>query len=195
MLNADNKRYIQNNNYILTLRDKDIFINALIDTNIVWKDRITGKAVIFDKDLHIALIGNKVNEFFLLPGGGIEEGEEIIDGIKRECKEETGCDVSILGLIGSAEDFRARDSKHCISYGYFAEVVSMGNRNLTESEKDIGAYVKWVPINDAIQIFIEQEKQVKIGNVKFYNTCFNILRDSLFIRLAKDLISNPILAK
>lgn len=190
MLSSDNKKHIQKDNHILTLRDKDIFLDASVDPNILWKDRITGKAVIFDKDLQIALIGNKVNEFFLLPGGGIEEGEEIIDGIKRECKEETGCEVSILGLIGSTEDFRARDCKHCISYGYFAKVISISDRNLTESEKDIGAYVKWVSIDDAIQIFTEQEKQVKMGNVKFYNTCFNILRDLLFIRLAKDLISN-----
>lgn len=190
MPNHNYKEYIYKENSILTLRDTDIFSDTLIDPNIAWKDRITGKVVLFNKYLHIALIGNKVNDFFLLPGGGIEEGEQIIDGIKRECREETGCEINILGSIGITEDFRARDYKHCISHGYFAEVISIGEKDLTDSEKDIGSYVKWVPINEAVLLFIEQEKQVKLGNVKFYNTCFNILRDSLFIRLASNLINN-----
>ena len=173
---------------LMTLRDEDIFPNEPKPTGIVWEDRSTGKVVLFNDQNQIALIGNKVNDFFLLPGGGIEGSESIVGGVKRECREETGCEIEITQELGVTEDFRARDSKHCISFGYVAKVISQGTPTLTENEIDIGAYVKWLPISEAAELFARQEEKVKKGEVKFYNTCFNIFRDSLFIRLAQELI-------
>lgn len=154
----------------------------------IWKDRPTGKVVLFNDQNQIALIGNKVNNFLLLSGGGIEGDESILDGVKRECQEETGCEIEIIKELGVTEDFRSRDRKHCISFGYAAKVISYGTPALTESEIDIGAYVKWLSISEAYELFAIQEEKVKKGEVKFYNTCFNIFRDSLFIRLAQELI-------
>lgn len=171
---------------MMTLHDKDIFPNIPDLSDIIWKDRPTGKVVLFNEKNEIALIGNEVNDFFLLPGGGIEENESILDGVKRECQEETGCQIEILQELGVTEDFRLRDRKHCISYGYSAKVISHGTPTFTENEKDINAYVKWLPLPEAHVLFTAQKEAVKKGEVRFYNTCFNILRDSLFIRLAKD---------
>jgi 8-oxo-dGTP diphosphatase len=172
---------------LMTLRDKDLFPNTSEPSDIIWKDRPTGKVVLFNDQNLIALIGNKVNDFFLLPGGGIEGSETILDGVKRECQEETGCEIEIIQELGVTEDFRTRDRKHCISYGYTAKVISQGTPALTKSEIDIGAYVKWISISEAKELFMNQEERVKKGEVTFYNTCFNILRDSLFIRLAQEL--------
>ncbi|MDQ5955696.1 MAG: hypothetical protein QG621_700 [Patescibacteria group bacterium] len=172
----------------MTLRDADIFPDASDTADIIWKDRPTSKVVLFNEVGEIALLGNKVNSFFLLPGGGIEQGESVLDGTKRECREETGCEIEILNVLGITEDFRSRDSKHCISFGYSAKVVSHGSAALTENEADIGAYIKWLPLSEAVALFTLQEGNVKRGEVKFYNTCFNILRDSLFIRRAQELI-------
>lgn len=172
----------------MVLRDRDIFPNTTDDPSIIWKNRPTGKVVLFNEENQIAVIGNKVNEFFLLPGGGLEENESLIEGVKRECQEETGCEIEIQEALGVTEDFRARDSKHCISYGYTAKVISYGNTKLTESEIDIGAYVKWIPLTEAVALFANQEDSVKASKVKFYNTCFNIFRDSLFIRRAQDSV-------
>lgn len=172
---------------LFVLRDRDIFPDALDTSSIVWKDRPTGKAVIFNEDNNIALIGNKVNDFFLLPGGGIDEGESVIDGVRRECREETGCTVEIMDELGITEDFRSRDSKHCISLGYSAKVVAHGTANLTDGEADIGAYVRWLPLPEAITLLTQQEEKVRAGEVKFYNTCFNTIRDALFLKRANEL--------
>lgn len=185
MSNTDYKKDVE---ILMTLQDKDIFPDALETVDVAWKDRPTGKVVLFNDQNQIALIGNKVNDFFLLPGGGIENGESILEGVKRECQEETGCEIEIINELGATEDFRLRDSKHCISFGYTAKVVSYGIPNLTESEIDIGAYVKWLTVSEAIELFDLQEEKVKKVEVKFYNTCFNILRDSLFVHLAQELI-------
>lgn len=180
--------YAKNNEILMTLRDKDIFPNATDAIDVVWKDRPTGKVVLFNEENKIALIGSKVNDFFLLPGGGIEGDESIIEGIKRECREETGCAIELQDLLGVTEDFRQRDSKHCISFGYSAKAISYGAPLFTADEADIGAYVKWLSLPEAVELFRLQEEKVKAGEVKFYNTCFNIFRDSLFIRRADDLI-------
>jgi len=46
------------------------------------------------------LVRNKVSEdFWCLPGGGIEPGEEIIPALKRELIEETGIEPNIGNLL------------------------------------------------------------------------------------------------
>ncbi len=166
----------------MTLRDKDIFADALDETNAVWTDRYTGKVVLFNLEGKIALVGNNANNFFLLPGGGLEDDESILDGIRRECREETGCEIEIQDALGVTEDFRSRDGKHCISFCYSAKVISYGVQMLTEGETKIGMYVKWLTLPEVLELFTMQEEKVRAGEVKFYNTCFNIMRDALFVR-------------
>lgn len=178
----------ENNKKLMTLYDKDIFPNTPDTNNIEWKDRPTGKVVLFNGDGKLALIGNRINTFFLLPGGGIDEGESILDGINRECKEETGCTIKILHPLGVTEDFRLRDKKHFINYGYSARVISCGSKKNTPNELDIGAYIIWVSLAEAIELFKTQEKRVRDGETKFYNTCFNTIRDSFFVQQASNLM-------
>jgi len=171
----------------MTLRDKDIFPNVPETTDVIWKDRPTGKVILFNEKNEIALVSNKVTNLFLLPGGGIEEGEDVVEGTKRECREETGYEIEIIRELGVTEDYRVRDARHCISYGFAAKALSQGPVALTKEESDIGFFTKWLSLEDAVELFASQEQKVKRGEVEFYNTCFNIVRDSFFIRRAQQL--------
>ena len=173
------------NTALLTMRDADIFPNQQHDHVTEWKERPTGKVVLFSDADEIALVSNSVSGIFLLPGGGIADGEDIISGTKRECREETGYEIEILRELGVTEDFRARDSRHCITHGYEARVLSQCPMSLTESESDIDFFVQWFPFDAARTLFTEQEERVGRGEVPFYNTCFNIIRDSFFVRRSK----------
>ena len=156
-----------------------------------FEDRITGKAVIFDYDNNIALVGNRVNSFYLLPGGGIDAGESIEDGIIRECLEEVGCKVELKEAVGIIDDYRDRDKKHCINYCYSAKVIGKkGKLALTEEEEKNGLHVIWTPLDEAIKILEKEVGQLKHGEVTFYNTGFNILRDHLFLKEMKSLKEN-----
>lgn len=169
---------------LLTLHDEDIFTTLLPEPEDPWEKRLTGKVVLFNDDGEIALIGNKLNTLFLLPGGVVNEDESILEGVVRECKAETGCGMRVTKELGATEEFRRRDAGHYTSHGYAALVTSYGLPALVDKEFDIGAYARWFSIEEAIKIFTLQEEKVRRGDVKFYNTCFNIIRDSLFIQLA-----------
>jgi len=50
-------------------------------------------------------------------------------------------------------------------------------------------YVVWVSMDEAIKTLKKETEQLKRGEVKFYNTGFNILRDYLFLCKAHQIIS------
>jgi|GEM_PF-183544 len=171
-----------------TTRQKEIFPELEDDiTKIHFEDRLTGKAVVFDDDNNIALVGNKINTFYLLPGGGIDQDESIENGIVRECLEEIGCEVRLEKEIGVIDDYRNRDKKHCINYCYAARVVGeKGELSLTDDEKQNGLHVIWVSLEKAFKILEDELSQLKKGEVHFYNTAFNIARDYAFLKKMYD---------
>ncbi len=173
-----------------TFTQKDIFPEKKDDREeIKFEDRATGKAIVFDDDNNIALVGNKVNSFYLLPGGGIDPGESIESGIVRECLEEIGCNVELNVAIGTIDDYRNRDKKHCINYCYTAKIIGgKGELTLTEDEKKNGLHVIWAPLDEAIKILEKEVEQLRRGEVTFYNTGFNIVRDHLFLKELKRIL-------
>ncbi len=171
-------------NSLAIFKEKDVFPNRKMGKkDVIFNDRLTGKAIVFDNEDRVALIGNKVNSFYLLPGGGVNESESIEEGVKRECLEEIGCRIDSLKIVGIIEDFRNRDKTHCISHCYIAKLIGeKGELRLTEEEKNNGLHVIWVTLNKATAILDKEVEQLKNGKVTFYNTGFNILRDNLFLK-------------
>lgn len=173
-----------------TFTQQDIFPEKEDDKEkISFEDRITGKAIVFDYDSNLALVGNKINSFYLLPGGGVDSAESVETGIVRECLEEIGCHVELQKEVGMIDDYRNRDKKHCINYCYTAKLVGeKGELTLTEDEEKNGLHVIWVSLDEGIKILEKEVGQLKRGEVTFYNTGFNILRDHLFLKEAEELL-------
>lgn len=176
---------------ITTIYQKDVFPEMAEDSSIKYVDRNTGKAIIIDNEGKIGLVGNKQNDFLQLPGGGIDDGEDIGQGVIRECLEETGCNIILKFEVGTIDDYRPRDKKHCVNFCYVVTVVGeRGKVSYTDNESNIGMYTKWVDVKNALDIFRKQEKDLKEGKVTFYNTGFNILRDLKFL---EEAISNNLI--
>jgi len=60
--------------------------------------RVTVKAFITDENNNVLVVKEKQN-FWSLPGGGLDHGESPQDGIKREIKEEIGLENVTVGDI------------------------------------------------------------------------------------------------
>ncbi len=165
-----------------TFYQRDIF-PQMEDTPCDFEDRVTGKSIITNERGGVALVGTAVNYIYTLPGGGVDAGESIEEGICREAKEETGYDTEWVRKIGVIDDFRNRDKKHCISYCALLKATSeVQELNLTDDEKKNGLHVKWFGLEDAKKVLSEENEQVKKGEISFYNTAFNVVRDYEFLK-------------
>ena len=47
---------------------------------------------------------------FTLPGGAPNLGEALVEGLRRECQEEIGCDVVVHALVAVADYLKPRDT-------------------------------------------------------------------------------------
>ncbi len=112
----------------------------------------------------IAIQGNSIlllyterYEDYSLPGGGLDLGENKLDGMLRELQEETGAmNVRNIKPFGIYEEYRPwhkpdYDVQHMISYCYTCEIdITLGRSNLEHYEITNGMKAVWVDINEAI---------------------------------------------
>jgi 8-oxo-dGTP diphosphatase len=118
-----------------------------------YKLREAVRAIVFDAEQKIALLKVSRDSYFKLPGGGVEEGEDFVAALKRECLEEIGCEIKRTSLLGYTEEYWKEDTEKQISYCYVAELSGQkGYPNLTQSEKERGFETIWVTLEEAIQI-------------------------------------------
>ena len=71
------------------------------------------RIVILDKDNRILMVKqhHEDKDIWMVPGGGIEEGESSMAAAVREMKEETGLDVEIDRLIWHTEEVSDRGQR------------------------------------------------------------------------------------
>ena len=88
--------------------------------------------------------GNNVIKF---PGGGLEPGEGVIDGLKREWQEELDLDIEILEHFYTTDFFQqsAFDDSQVISIYY---LVSSGDPLAAITNSIDGERTYWMPLND-----------------------------------------------
>ena len=139
---------------IMTITDKDITGSDQLSNA---QPRIAVNAVLFDGEGNIALSYRGSNDYYTLPGGGVEAGEDFPTALKRELWEETGCDCVITGELGRIKENRSEYDFTQERYYYMARVVGeKGELHLTEEEIADHTSVAWYPIEDALHIIAEK---------------------------------------
>lgn len=118
--------------------------------NIHYIHRQAVRIITTNDEAEIILIHAKKGDYYKLPGGGIEEGEDHRLAGVREAKEETGCKVALArDCFAMTEEFR--NDLHQISYCYAAHLVEdTGAIELTDDELVDGLQHEWVSVRAAI---------------------------------------------
>lgn len=107
--------------------------------------RKSARVILLNQHGQMATQHLKTYAYRKLPGGGIDSRESIEDALKREVKEEVGCDCKIIRHIGMTIEYRNTYKLLHISYCYLAEVVGeIGEPALEEGELEEGQETLWL---------------------------------------------------
>ena len=124
----------------------------------------TGSRAVIVRDGMILLSHETVSGWWLIPGGGMEEGETPEACCVRETEEETGLIVrplrQFLTMYEYYEEYRY------IGYYYICEVIGGGQINLTEMEKRRGAGPEWLPLEEAVELFSHHQDYAETSEEK-----------------------------
>lgn len=145
--------------------------------------REAGRAVVFDEDGKVALLFVAKENYYKLPGGGIEGGEDKMTALQRECQEEIGCDVEVLNEIGFIVEYRKIHTLKQTNYCYLAKVKGeKGTPDYTDDEKENGFKQVWLPYEEALKTITE----TKANNIE--GGSYIVPRDTAFLKEAKNYL-------
>jgi 8-oxo-dGTP diphosphatase len=117
--------------------------------------RVANKAIIIRDDrLLVTVNAGDFQTFYICPGGGQDHGEDAHAGLRRECREEIGCEVVVGELaflrdyIAADHEFAAQDPWAHQREAYFFCSLVPGAEPALGSEGDTWQTgVKWLPLD------------------------------------------------
>lgn len=130
-------------------------ILSLDDQNIT--QRLATRAIVMN-GADILLLYTERYHDYTLPGGGLEKGEDKIEGMIRELQEETGAqNIRAIEAFGRYEEYRPwyktnADIIHMISYCYTCKVdETLGHTCFESHEINNGMKPVWINLEEAIE--------------------------------------------
>lgn len=117
--------------------------------------RRAARAVLQDTVGQIAVMYFTSTGSYKLPGGGIDEGEEILNALAREIQEETGYTIDSPKELCVIEENRYICGMHQISYCFTARAKDFVGTQRTEKEVREGMELRWAENYDEAIRWIE----------------------------------------
>ncbi len=116
-----------------------------------WRDTRTACRGIVRRGDEILASYETVTGQYMIPGGGLEDGESLAACCRREVAEETGVLVEpgepVLEIDEYYEDWKY------ISFYFLCAPVGTTERCLTDREREVGMEPRWVSAEQAIEEF------------------------------------------
>jgi ADP-ribose pyrophosphatase YjhB (NUDIX family) len=105
-------------------------------------------ALIVEENSFVAVQENKAEHKgkWSIPGGHLENNESLIEGLKREIKEETGLDIHVDGFIEIYQN--VTDKVNVIKFAFKASKIS---GSLVADQKEI-MNIKWMSFDDFLSL-------------------------------------------
>lgn len=140
---------------ICELEDKIVLgLDGLSDKS----PRLTARAIVRNQDGLYAVMYSDKFKLHSLPGGGVEDGEDVLTALRREIYEETGCVCDEIKELGIVAENRASLDYTQINYYYVVTITHQsGENHLTESEQASRTVVQWHTFDEMVRRINEQE--------------------------------------
>lgn len=168
---------------LLTIKEQDIVPDSPVTDTSTFRKRGAARAVLLDESGQVYLLNVSKHGYHKLPGGGIDDGEDIKQALERELMEEVGCKAEIIAELGTVVEYRNYDdggleqTSCCYLAKQAGEQVASA---LEEGELAEGMFeVKAKNIDDAIAL-LQKDKPDNLEG-KFIQK-----RDIAFLQAAKD---------
>lgn len=139
------------------------------------------RTVLLDDEGKVAIINVGKFGYYKIPGGGIEEGEELVESARREVLEESGCDSEIIAELGRVETDIPGWGMHDVSDGFIGRVVGeKKSPKFDDYEAERGFSVEWHESLDEAIRMIEANDQAADSDAAILQA-----RDLAFLKLAR----------
>lgn len=120
--------------------------------------RLTARAIVRNQDGLYAVMYSDKFKLHSLPGGGVEDSEDVLTALRREVYEETGCVCDEIKELGVVAENRASLDYTQINYYYVVSTTHKpGENHLTESEQASRTVVQWHTFDEMVRLINEQE--------------------------------------
>lgn len=167
-----------------TIRSQDFSPNVdMTEIDIAtFRTRRAARAVLLGETGQVYLLHTAAHGYHKLPGGGLNDNEEIKAALTREIMEEVGCKAEMLGEIGKIIEHRNEQQLVQTSYCYLARQTGpLQPIALEEDEIAEGLeLVQASTIDEAIAL-LRADQPDSIGRE------FMRKRDLIFLEAARDI--------
>jgi 8-oxo-dGTP diphosphatase len=139
---------------LATITEQDVSPGAPVSDTSSFSHRKAVRAVVLDDAGQVALLHVSRKGYHKLPGGGIDEGEDMHAALERELLEEIGCRVRIIAEVGEVREYRDEWQQYQESYCFLAKLEgSQKSSEFTQEEQGDGFEPMWAEsIEEAIAI-------------------------------------------
>lgn len=171
-------------NVIATITEKDFDRQATPEKWSSYHIRPSTRAVLFDSMSRIALIHVVNHHFYKLPGGGIDEGEDVEAGLRRELLEEVGAEsIEIGDEIGQVDEYRDIWGMKGEHRAFFAKLTGdLVEKTETDGEIESGHETVWLKDIDEAIALVTSSKPMEYGQD------FEVARELAILKKANDII-------
>ncbi len=127
------------------------------------KTRVACRGIVI-KDDKILLTYEVNTDQWFIPGGGLEDAETTVECCVREVAEETGCVVKTKEQFLTINEYY--EEWFFVSHYYVCDYVGDTERTLTEREAEVGLEPRWIPLEEAIEIFSKHQEYAAENEMK-----------------------------
>ena len=121
--------------------------------------RVSARAIIIENGEVLTMFRRKkkddgsVKEYYVMPGGGVEEGESLEDTVIRELKEEYNVDIEIIKYLGTDE--REKTIGHMFLCKIIEGIPTLSGEELDRCTEDNYYEIRRVNVNKLDDIDID----------------------------------------